>query len=176
MLEAPFGEFEEYEAPAGGGGGSADRSQEAVRLVAATSLIPYTFNLVPPSIDVALTVVKLLSLYYRMPWAVPWVVLEHEGGLGIWKKSGNRDGVMQTTQSARDSNIPRIPDDLKRTLLGLPRSDTTPSWELAARLHQEFDARPRQSRQLCIQIAVGVQELKARLTENMGYVALALNG
>jgi hypothetical protein len=95
---------------------------------------------------------------------VGYTILAHEGGVGLFK---HRDGVMQTIESSRKDNIPRIPRELKLTLLGLPLTDATSDRTLTSRLQQEFHSR------LAVQIATGIQELTENLQRFSCYVALA---
>src|SRR6266516_5939862 len=115
----------------------------------------------------ALSLVKLLSEYYRIPWRVPYVVLEHEGGVEIVKHG---DGVMQTTRVARRNIIPRLPRELKLALLERADNDGLSDKKLNAAIAAAFP------RRLAVQIAFGVQELVTNLRHFAEYVALALIG
>jgi hypothetical protein len=117
-----------------------------------------------PTVENALNIMRIISLYHSIPWKICYTILEHEGGVRIVR---HPDGVMQTTNPVRRSMIPRIPRALKLVLLGLPPNDGAPDSILADRLRSEF------SRRLAVQIATGVQELKEDLLKFSGYVALA---
>jgi hypothetical protein len=112
----------------------------------------------------ALNIVRIISLYYGIPWKVCYTILEHEGGVRLFT---HPDGVMQTTSGVRRRVIPRIPRALKLALLKLSSDDRTPDNILAGRLLRAF------SRQLVVQIATGVQELRESLQKFSGYVGLA---
>lgn len=148
-------------APAGAAGAVAGAAAGASPLAA---LAPHIAANTQPTIRNALTIVKAISRYHGIPWRVAYTVLQHEGGVRLFS---HHDGVMQTTRSARDATIPRIPGPLKLTLLGLRQTDTTSDANLTRAIHREFP------RRLAVQIATGIQELKANLDRFNGYVALA---
>lgn len=128
------------------------------------ALAPYVAPNTQPTVRHALAIVQAISRFHGIPWRVAYTLLEHEGGVRLFT---HHDGVMQTTRSARGSNIPRIPRPLKLALLGLRPADTTPDADLTQRLLREFP------RRLAVQIAAGIQELKTNLDRFNGYVALA---
>lgn len=139
--------------------------RQALRNQNAQMLTRYAAQSIQPTAANALAILKLVCGYYGIPWKIAYTILEHEGGVRL---STHNDGVMQTTQGARNAVIPQIPRPLKLALLSLPLTDTTTAeQDLRTRLHREF----RQS--LPIQIAVGVQELMTNLEKFNGYVALA---
>jgi hypothetical protein len=112
----------------------------------------------------ALAILKIVCAYYNLPWRVGFTILEHEGGV---KKFKHGDGVMQTTKSARNSNLKLIPRPLKLAILGLPVNDSSSENALTSLLHNEFHHR------LTVQICAGIQELKKNLDRFNGFVALA---
>ena len=112
----------------------------------------------------ALAILQYICLFHNIPWRIAYVVLQHEGGVRLFR---HPDGVMQTTRPARNHRIPRIPVVLKRKVLGLPATNASTNAQLNRQMHSEF------RRRLAVQIAVGVQELKDCLDEFNGYVALA---
>lgn len=139
--------------------------RQALRNQNAQMVTRYAAQSIQPTAANALAILKLVCGYYGIPWRIAYTILEHEGGVRLFT---HNDGVMQTTQGARNAVIPQIPRSLKLALLGLPLTDaTTAEQVLRTRLHREF----RQS--LPIQIAVGVQELTTNLEKFNGYVALA---
>lgn len=112
----------------------------------------------------AVHLLKALSAYWSIPWQVPYTILEHEGGVSLFR---HHDGVMQTIADARATIIPRLARDLKIAALGLPAADPRPDEQLARTLHAEFP------RRLAVQIVCGTQELVTGLRNFNGYVALA---
>jgi hypothetical protein len=122
-----------------------------------------------PTEEDALNIMKIICLLHNIPWRLGYIILEHEGGVKLFKHPKNKDGVMQTILGARKDNIPRIPRVLKLILLGLQLTDKTSDDQLEKQLHQEFHHR------LAIQIATGVQELKTALQKFNGYIALAFS-
>lgn len=112
----------------------------------------------------ALEIVRALSEYHSIPWQLPYTILNHEGGVRLFS---HRDGVMQTTRPARDDYIPRIPRELRLTLLGRRLDDGIAPDELTRLFKERFPG------SLAVQIAVGVQELADKLQRFSGYVALA---
>ena len=119
------------------------------------------------SISDALNVMKLICQYHNIPWRLGYTILVHEGGIKLFRHKINKDGVMQTIETARKDTIPRIPRDLKLTLLGRTMSDTISDKDLDNLILTGFPDR------LAIQIATGVQELKTNLERFKGYIALA---
>lgn len=138
-----------------------------LQLVSRTTLIPFVVANLQPNLVTAKAVLKLICLYLEVPWPVAFTVLEHEGGV---QKLGHNDGVMQTTLVSRTDNIPRLPQALKQQIV----SDTTLTGAaLDRRFEQVFHDGTNRSRQLCAQIAAGVQELQRGLRRYHGFVALA---
>jgi hypothetical protein len=119
---------------------------------------------VPPTPPNAARILKALAAYWSIPWQVPYTILEHEGGVALFR---HHDGVMQTIADARTTIFPRLPRELKLAALGLPADDPTPDAQLTRTLHAEFP------RRLAVQIAAGTQELVTGLRNFNGYVALA---
>jgi len=119
---------------------------------------------VAPTETNALRIVKAVAAYWAIPWCVPYTILEHEGGVGLFR---HHDGVMQTIKAARETVLPRIPRDLKLAALGLRAGDATSDDQLARTLEVEFH------RRLGVQIVAGTQELVTSLRAFNGYVALA---
>jgi len=136
------------------------------RGIVLAALRPFVGPDTTPTVQNALTILRVMSRYHNLPWRLAHVVLEHEGGVRLFRR--HPDGVMQTTRSAREGTIPRIPRDLKLTLLGRPETDAIPDSDLNRLIQGEFP------RRLAVQIATGVQELKTNLDLFNGYVALAL--
>lgn len=146
--------------PAGQGQPSAN-----VSINASTLLGPWAAPSIAPTVANALAITRALASLYCMPWRIPFTVLEHEGGVRIFK---HRDGVMQTTDAAKAHVIPLIPRAYKLALLGLSPTHTIPEPQLNQLVRREFPKR------LAVQIACGVQELATQLKRFNGYVALAL--
>jgi D-alanyl-D-alanine dipeptidase len=118
-----------------------------------------------PSVQNALNIMKIICGFRQMPWRLGYTILEHEGGVRLFRKHG--DGVMQTTRSAREATIPRIPRELKLALIGPSLSSAASDSDLNRALQQEF------GRRLAVQIATGVEELKTNLDRFNSYVALS---
>jgi hypothetical protein len=117
-----------------------------------------------PTVNIALRILKCICAYHSIPWRVAYVLLEHEGGIRYVR---HPDGVMQITRPTRQTAIPRIPRPLKLAILGLAENDATSDAVLSGAVSQAFPLR------LAVQIAAGIQELKDRLDQFSGYVALA---
>lgn len=130
-----------------------------VRALAGTGVAPTVAN--------AVAILQALGRVFGVPWQLPFVVLEHEGGVRLF---GHHDGVMQTIASARQTILPLIPRALKLAVLERAPDDTTPDAALTDALHREFP------RRLAVQLASGTQELVRVLQRFNGYVALALVG
>jgi hypothetical protein len=129
---------------------------DEIRALAARDVAPTEAN--------AVRLLKALGVYWSVPWQVPYTILEHEGGVSLFR---HHDGVMQTIADARATIIPRLPRGLKLAALGLPANDATPDEQLARTLHAEFP------RRLAVQMVAGTQELVTGLRNFNGYVALA---
>lgn len=115
----------------------------------------------------AFTIVRALSAFHNIPCIVPYVVLEHEGGVAL---INHNDGVMQTIAGARTSTAPRIPRAVKLAVLGRPPADPITNAALDAAVLAAFPGR------LAVQIAFGVQELMSNLGAVNNFLALALIG
>jgi hypothetical protein len=113
----------------------------------------------------ALTIVRLLSDFHLIPWRVPFVVMEHEGGVRLFN---DHDGVMQTIDSAKTAAIGAMPRELKLAITGRALNDAITDANLNASVRTEFP------RRLAVQIACGVQELKGNLDRFSNYIALTL--
>jgi D-alanyl-D-alanine carboxypeptidase len=122
---------------------------------------------VAPTAANALAIVRALAASYNIPWIVPYVVLEHEGGLRLFR---HPDGVMQTTSIARPGIASRISRPLKLFLLGRPATDAAPTPVLNRQLLDAFPG------QLAVQIAFGTEALAYNLHVMSDYLALALIG
>ncbi len=131
-----------------------------------SALRPFASAETQPTIDNTVAIMKAISRYHGLPWRIGYTILQHEGGVRLFVRR-HPDGVMQTTSGARHSTIPRIPRDLKLTLIGRSPSDPIGEVELNRMLHGKF------RRSLSVQIATGVQELQTNLLRFSGYVALA---
>ena len=118
-----------------------------------------------PTVTNALAIVRLISQFHTIPWRVPFIVLEHEGGVRLF---GHHDGVMQTIDSAKTATIRAMPRELKLGIVGRAYDDTIAIAALNAEVRAQFPQR------LAVQIACGIQELKNGLDRFAGYVALAL--
>lgn len=130
------------------------------------SLRQFAIRPIGPTVDHALRIVKLISAYCSIPWRVCYTILNHEGGVRLFKRR-HPDGAMQTTSGVRRKVIPRIPRALKLVLLGLQSNDPSDNRILDQRIMAQFRD------QLPIQIATGIQELNDNLRTFNGYVALA---
>jgi hypothetical protein len=117
-----------------------------------------------PTLENALNIMKIICQYQNIPWRIGYTILQHEGGIRLFKHG---DGVMQTTRPARQATIPRLPRELKLILLGRSTADPASDQELNRLVDVEF------RRRLAVQIATGVQELKTNLLRFNNYVALA---
>ena len=113
----------------------------------------------------ALAIVRLISQFHSIPWRVPFVVLEHEGGVRLFN---HHDGVMQTTDGAKTGAIRSMPRDLKLVITGRSMNDPINAADLNTSVRGEFP------RRLAVQIACGIQELKNNLDQFNNYIALAL--
>jgi hypothetical protein len=134
---------------------------------ALAALSPLTGRTTQPTVANAVAILKPLAAYWNISWRLPFTILEHEGGVRLFR---HHDGVMQTIAAARQTILPALPRPLKLMLLGLPAADATPETALAAALEREFH------QSLAVQIAAGTQELVNNLREFNGYVALAFVG
>jgi hypothetical protein len=112
----------------------------------------------------ALSIVRLISRFHGIPWRVPFVILEHEGGIRAFD---HPDGVMQVTDAAKPRAIHAMPRELKLVLAGRALTDQIATAPLDAAVRTEFP------RRLAVQIAGGIQLLKNALDRFAGYVALA---
>jgi len=139
-------------------------ARQAMRNPNAYTLAAFAAATTQPTVANALAIVKLICAYHGIPWRIAYTILEHEGGVRLFT---HHDGVMQTTQGARNANIRLIPRPLKLALLGLPSNAATSEQALTNNLHKEFP------RRLAVQIATGVQELMNNLERFNGYLALA---
>src|SRR3954470_19852769 len=71
-------------------------------LPALAALAPLSTPQTTPAVANALDIVRMISQFHSIPWRVPFVVLEHEGGVRIFN---HHDGVMQTTDGAKTGAI-----------------------------------------------------------------------
>src|SRR6266542_645258 len=127
-------------------------------------LIPFCQAQTQATVANALSIVRLISRFHGIPWRVPFVILEHEGGVRAF---GHRDGVMQVTDAAKPRAIQAMPRELKLVLTGRALADQLATAALDAAVRTEFP------RRLAVQIACGIQLLKNALDRFAGYVALA---
>lgn len=132
---------------------------------ALTNLASYVSPSTSPTVQNAVAIVKAISALHGLPWRLGYTILQHEGGVKLFK---HNDGVMQTTRNIRKAAISHIPRALKLVLLGKQLSDKTSDTVLSQQVFNEFPKR------LAVQIAAGIQELKDNLDRFNGYVALAL--
>ena len=86
----------------------------------------------------ALRIVRALATMYCIPWRIPFAVLEHEGGVQIFR---HRDGVMQTTDAVKDHVIRQMPRALKLTLTDLASTATIADAELNRHVRAAFPSR-----------------------------------
>jgi hypothetical protein len=117
------------------------------------------------TVDNALAIVRLISRFHGIPWRLPFVVLEHEGGVRLFT---HNDGVMQTIDTAKEATIRAMPRELKLGIVGRAHNDAIAIAALNTEVRQQFPSR------LAVQIACGIQEIKTGLDRFAGYVALAL--
>jgi hypothetical protein len=128
-------------------------------------LIPFSVPQTQPTVPNARAIVRLISQFHGVPWRVPFAVLEHEGGVRLFR---HRDGVMQTTDGAKTGAIRSMPRALKLVTTGRSLNDPISDTNLNVSVRAEF------RRRLAVQIACGIQELKSNLDRFSQYVALAL--
>ncbi len=147
--------------------GQAPAPPPAAMHPALAGLVPLSSPQTAANVANALAIVRLISVYRRVPWRVAFVVLEHEGGV---RKFNHNDGVMQTTDVAKMPAIRSMRRDLKLVITGRALGDPIPEATLNASVRAEFP------RRLAVQIACGVQELKRNLDQFSQYIALALVG
>ena len=161
----------EYNPPAGGSGtvsgfyGSSDLGEPPVPHPALPGLVALSTPQTAANVTNAMGIVRLISQFHSIPWRVPFVVLEHEGGVRIFN---HNDGVMQTTDAAKTGAIRTMPRPLKLTVTGRSLNDLISDADLNTSVRAEF------SRRLAVQIACGIQELKNNLDRFNNYIALAL--
>lgn len=173
LLRSEMGRTAARLAPRGGGTAAPSTSlAQTVRRAMLPPLTVFASDIFSPRIAIALSIVKLISIYYELPWVLSWVVLEHEGGLALLNKPGNGDGVMQTIKVARESVSRGMSAELMRAILGLAPNDGRTTDELRAAVLAAFSDSGNIGRQLVVQIAFGIHELKQGLSRNGGYVAL----
>jgi hypothetical protein len=127
-------------------------------------LIPLSQPQVQATVANALSIVRVISQFHGVPWRIPFVILEHEGGVRVF---GHQDGVMQVTDAAKPGVIHAMPRELKLVIAGRPLNDQIATTALDAAVRTEFP------RRLAVQIACGTQLLKGALDRFSGYVVLA---
>jgi hypothetical protein len=127
-------------------------------------LIPFSQPQTQATVANALSIVRLISQFQGIPWRLPFVILEHEGGIRAFR---HQDGVMQVTDVAKPRAIQTMPHALKLVLTGRALTDQIATTGLNAAVRTEFP------RRLAVQIACGIQLLKNALDRFAGYVALA---
>src|SRR4029450_8351231 len=131
---------------------------------AVVNLIPFCQPQTQATVANALSIARLISQFHGIPWRVPFVILEHEGGVRVFR---HRDGVMQVIDVAKPGAIRAMPRELKLVLAGRALADQIATAALDAEVRTEFP------RRLAVQIACGTQLLKKALARFGGYVALA---
>jgi hypothetical protein len=131
---------------------------------AVVGLIPFCQAQTQATIANALSIVRLISEFHGIPWRVPFVILEHEGGVRAFR---HPDGAMQVTDVAKPGAIHAMPRELKLVLASRALTDPIATAALDAAVRTEFP------RQLAVQIACGTQLLKNALDRFSGYIALA---
>jgi hypothetical protein len=133
-------------------------------------LSPLTGRRIAPTEVNAVRILKLICLFFSIPWRVGLVVLVREGGLRTFHSRSNHDGAMQTLLATRTEAIRVMPRALMLTLVGLPAGETIGIEDLRRRVLAEFPNR------LAVQIAAGVQVLAGLFQLFSQYVTLGLIG